>query len=111
MTSSTVLARAALALALAAALPLGGCKKDKEPAGATAAGEILPRSVTDDMLPYDTVRSQAPLANPDAGKGGHGAGEPGAPPSDSADANEGAAAGEAPDAAGAQAEPITPAAE
>ena len=38
----------------------GGAKKD-EGAG-TAAGEILPGSASDAMLPLDTVRSQAPLA-------------------------------------------------
>ncbi|MEJ2408721.1 MAG: hypothetical protein P8Y48_05100 [Novosphingobium sp.] len=59
-------------LAIASALPLGGCKKDKDSRQTgTAKGEILPRSVSDDMLPYDTVRSQAPLANPDAGKHGN----------------------------------------
>lgn len=46
-----------LALMVAAC---GGAKKD-EGAG-TAAGEILPGSASDAMLPLDTVRSQAPLA-------------------------------------------------
>lgn len=30
-----------------------------------AEGEILTRSVTDDMLPYEQLRSQPPLADPD----------------------------------------------
>lgn len=46
-----------LALALAAC---GSGKKD-EGAG-KAAGEILPASASDAMIPLDTVRSQAPLA-------------------------------------------------
>lgn len=46
-----------LALGLAAC---GSARKD-EGAG-KAEGEILPASVSDAMLPLDTVRSQAPLA-------------------------------------------------
>ncbi|MCJ2178446.1 hypothetical protein [Novosphingobium album (ex Hu et al. 2023)] len=111
MTSPTALTRAALVLTLAAALPLGGCKKSTEPGQTTAAGEILPRSVTDDMLPYDTVRSQAPLADPDAAKGKHGPSQPVAAPSESTDTNGTAAAGEMPDATSAQAGQVTPAAE
>ncbi|MCJ2188019.1 hypothetical protein [Novosphingobium beihaiensis] len=110
MTPQTVLPRAALVLALAAALPLGGCKKDKkEPAKAAAAagGEILPRSVTDDMLPYDTVKSQAPLANPDAGKN-KGKTSPAATPSESAGADEEEAAAAAPPAAETAPEPAAP---
>lgn len=61
----------ALPVAMAAVLALAGCKKDKAPEQADAAGgEILPRSVSDDMPPYDTVRSQAPLANPEEGRSG-----------------------------------------
>lgn len=56
---------AALSLAGAAALALGGCKEKPEQKQA-AGGELLPRSVTDDMPPYDTVRSQPPLADPEA---------------------------------------------
>lgn len=45
------------------ALALGACSDDKRDSGAgKAAGEILPGSVSDAMLPVDTVRSQAPLA-------------------------------------------------
>ena len=61
----------ALPVAMAAVLALAGCKKDKAPEQADAAGgEVLPRSVSDDMPPYDTVRSQAPLANPEEGRSG-----------------------------------------
>lgn len=58
---------AALSLTFATALALGGCGKEAADPNAQAGGEILPRSVSDDMPPYDTVRSQPPLANPDAG--------------------------------------------
>jgi len=69
---------------------LGGCGKSdtKLPTDAKAGGQILERSVTDDMIPYDTLRSQAPLAKQsgsagdgsggsleEAGSGGAGSGE------------------------------------
>ena len=45
------------------ALALTACGADKKDQGAgKAAGEILPASASDAMLPLDTVRSQAPLA-------------------------------------------------
>lgn len=57
----------ALRLALICLVPLvlaacgsGSDKKQKDQR--TAAGEILPGSASDAMLPYDTVRSQPPLA-------------------------------------------------
>lgn len=50
-------------LILAAALTLPGCNKEAaKPSGGTADGEILPGSISDAMLPLDTVRSQPPLA-------------------------------------------------
>lgn len=102
-------ARTAPALAMAATLALtftlGGCKKDKTPEHAAAKGEILPRSVTDDMLPYDTVRSKAPLANPEAVKGN--ADKPTSTATESAGDNAATAAPAAPSAA---AEPAAPAA-
>ena len=55
----------ALSLAGATTLALGGCN-DKPEQKQAAGGELLPRSVTDDMPPYDTVQSQPPLANPEA---------------------------------------------
>ena len=55
----------AVSIGLAVSLALAGCGKDKAPDKAAAGGEILPRSVTDDMLPYDTVRSQPSLAAPE----------------------------------------------
>jgi hypothetical protein len=45
------------------ALALAACGGEaKKATGGKADGEILPASVNDAMLPYDTVRSQAPLA-------------------------------------------------
>jgi hypothetical protein len=79
--------RTALYLACAATLALGGCQ-DKAPDEKAAGGEVLPRSTTDDMLPYDTVRSEPPLAEPEAIASGAAAG--GAIPVD--DASEAAAA-------------------
>jgi hypothetical protein len=62
-----------LALTLAPTLLIAGCGETKAPAGkGQAAGEILPGSVSDAMVPLDTVRSQAPLA-PRAGGDGEGA--------------------------------------
>ena len=68
---------ATLVLTLVTGLTLGGCDKQAADPNAQAGGEILPRSVTDEMPPYDTVRSQPPLANPTAATGG-GAGRGGA---------------------------------
>ena len=36
--------------------------KQAKPGEADAAGEVLPGSASDAMLPYDTIRSQPPLA-------------------------------------------------
>lgn len=45
------------------ALGLAACGADKKDEGAgRAAGEILPASASDAMIPLDTIRSQAPLA-------------------------------------------------
>ena len=55
----------------AAVLALGACGEKKEPARQdTAGGKILEHSINDDMLPYDTVRSQPPLAPKTTGNGG-----------------------------------------
>ena len=56
------------ALAALAALALAGCN-DKAPTQGSAGGELLPRSTTDEMLPYDTVQSLPSLAAPDALEG------------------------------------------
>ncbi len=50
-------------IALLAGLALAGCQEKKQaPAKGTAGGEVLPGTVSDAMLPIDTVRSQPPLA-------------------------------------------------
>lgn len=44
-------------------LALAACQGEKKARqGGSAEGEILPGSASDAMLPYDTVRSQPPLA-------------------------------------------------
>ncbi|MDG2005489.1 MAG: hypothetical protein P8J20_19370 [Novosphingobium sp.] len=51
-----------------AVMGLTACNDGKEnttPTISKAEGEILPRSVTDEMLPYDSLRSQPPLADPE----------------------------------------------
>lgn len=55
--------RIATISALIALAALTGCNQSKKAEGAgTAAGEILPGSTSDAMIPLDSVRSQAPLA-------------------------------------------------
>lgn len=67
MTSPRNTSKLALLVAASAFLALGACKQEESPSQKAAAGaKILPRSVSDDMLPYDTVRSQSPLAEPAA---------------------------------------------
>ena len=51
-----------VAIMLILPLTLAGCGGSDDGGGATAAGEVLPGSVSDAMLPLDTVRSQPPLA-------------------------------------------------
>lgn len=55
--------RIASITALMALAALAGCNQSNKETGAgTAAGEILPGSTSDAMIPLDSVRSQAPLA-------------------------------------------------
>lgn len=62
----------ALPIALALSACSGGGSQNQ---AARGGGEVLQGSVNDDMLPYDTVRSQPPLAAPEAsGAPGAGAG-------------------------------------
>jgi hypothetical protein len=52
-----------IACITALSLALAACQGEKKTARQdAAAGEILPGSTSDAMLPYDTVRSQPPLA-------------------------------------------------
>lgn len=49
-----------------ALLALSACDREQEPATkGVAQGKILERSISDDMLPYDTVRSQPPRLEPE----------------------------------------------
>ena len=104
----TPISRAAWLLALA--LAIAACKGEPEPQqGGTAAGEVLPGSASDAMLPYDTVRSQPPLAPPPAATG-----QPGARASGDGEEDAATQASEAPGAAtpesGATPTPSAPAA-
>jgi hypothetical protein len=77
-----------LACVIALPLALAACGRKEPDASAKAAGEILEGSVSDAMLPFDTVRSQPPLApRTEAAK-----------PGGKADDDEGEAAEEATDA-------------
>lgn len=62
-------------------LALAACGEKEADDKANAAGEILPGSISDSMLPLDTVRSHPPLAPKPSPKGD--AGEP----TDEADAD------------------------
>lgn len=80
------------------ALVLGACKgEEKKTVGGTASGEVLPGSVSDAMLPLDTVKSQAPLApkaeasDKAAARPGTDAAKPAAGPADAPEAPASAA--------------------
>lgn len=95
-------------LALLAAA-LGGCGDEKATQQGTAAGEILPGSASDAMLPYDTVRSQPPLAPPPTESAKAGVRKSGGDGDKSGTANSEAAAKESPSAsAPAAPEPAAP---
>lgn len=57
---------------IAALLPcllLAACSSEKPAAASgTADGEVLPGSVSDAMIPYDTLRSEGPSGGGEAGK-------------------------------------------
>jgi hypothetical protein len=58
------------AASLVMALALSACQGEEQaPQAGAAGGEILPASISDDMLPLDTVRSQPPLAPRPAASG------------------------------------------
>ena len=54
-----------LAFMTASLIACGDGKRDGATTMGNAEGEILERSASDDMLPYDTLRSQPPLAEPE----------------------------------------------
>ena len=78
--------RTALVSLTCLALALSACKDEpKKATGGNAQGEILPGSTSDAMLPFDTVKSQAPLAP--KSEGGEKAGaKPGEKKADASDA-------------------------
>lgn len=45
---------------------LGACGDDGAPQEGQVTGEVLEGSISDEMLPLDQVRSEAPLADPTA---------------------------------------------
>ena len=63
-----------LALAAPMLLALSACGDDPavdvENDGREASGEVLEGTISDEMLPLDQVRSQAPLAEPEEGAEG-----------------------------------------
>ncbi|WP_156842322.1 hypothetical protein [Novosphingobium aquimarinum] len=88
MTTRTIVT----AIGLGTALLLSACdgSKKADDGAADAGGRILDRSVTDDMLPYDTVRSRPPSAmmtdEPESGgASGNGARATGSAATDEAD--------------------------
>ena len=90
---------AALASVVLLALPLSACgKKDNENDKRTASGEVLPGSISDSMLPLETLTSEPPLAKVMPSTGGSGAADEAASgEADASDAGDSAAA--APEAA------------
>ena len=99
----TRLARTLMACAVVVAL-LGGCHHDEKAAGhGTVSGEILPGSISDAMLPYDTVKSKAPLAPLE--QPGTSDGAPAGGAADSADTGAPVPDSSAPDAASSAATP------
>jgi hypothetical protein len=64
---------------------LGGCHPGQKAGHGEVSGQILPGSVSDAMLPYDSVKSKAPLAPRDSGTDAdNGAGDEAADTADAA---------------------------
>ena len=77
---------------LAVVLALVACGDAKTDERDTAAGKILPGSISDAMLQTDRLQSEAPLVAPKIADGAEKAGAPGVKPAaaaDEADASEG----------------------
>ncbi|MCC6926350.1 hypothetical protein [Novosphingobium sp.] len=88
-----------LAPIMLALLALAACKGEQaKETGGKAQGEVLPGSVSDAMLPLDTVKSQAPLA-PKAEGGDKGDAKKSDKKADSAAEESAPVAAEAPPAA------------
>jgi hypothetical protein len=82
---------------LLAPLVLAACQGETKKAEdqRTAVGEILPGSVSDAMLPYDSLRSQPPLAPKAEGSGAAKAKRGDGPAASATTAGEGAPPAEA----------------
>jgi hypothetical protein len=61
--------------ALAPIVLLAACGDSSGDEAGTASGEVLEGTISDSMLPLDTVRSQPPLAQPSAARTGASASE------------------------------------
>lgn len=105
---------AALVLPVLGALALAGCNKQEPASDKAAAGAALQqRSVTDDMPPYDTVRSQNPHMAPEASGPSHAPTSEASGSTGNSDADAAAAAAADVEAAAgaADAAPVKPAGE
>ncbi len=70
-----------LSVLTAIALLVTGCADEPEPEAqpqAAPMGEVLEGSISDEMIPYDLLRSQAPLEDPAARGAGDGRARSGA---------------------------------
>lgn len=77
---------------LAVCLALAACNEaETEDDGRTAGGQVLEGTISDSMLPLDTVRSQPPLAKVTGapGEGGAGTETPDPDATDGADEGDG----------------------
>lgn len=54
------------------ALALAACQQDKAPTATEASGEVLEGTISDDMLPLETVTSQPPPMEPQPSGTGRG---------------------------------------
>ena len=87
---------------LAVCLALAACNDaETEDDGRTAGGQVLEGSISDSMLPLDTVRSQPPLAKVTGtpGEGGAGTETPDPDATDAAEDGESSPVSDAIDAA------------
>lgn len=87
--------------ALAVCVALAACgDTETEDDGRTAGGQVLEGSISDSMLPLDTVRSQPPLAKVTGtpGEGGAGTETPGPDATEGAEEGDGSPVSDAIDA-------------
>jgi hypothetical protein len=60
-------------LALACVLALAACHKDKAGDQRTATGQVIAGTISDSMIPYESLKSKPPLAPRETGGGGKSA--------------------------------------